>query len=81
MIETERGYRFETTGREFYANGYIGIDSGLGIAQGYDRGIDISIPHDDEDYEPNELKKAERNELADYMISLWTKFKDSSAAL
>ena len=41
MIKTERGYKFETTNAEFDANGFIGIDTSLNIAQGYDGNIDV----------------------------------------
>jgi len=54
-----------STGRELYANhGIIGINSALGIFEGYD----------DDVYDDVWLKE-EKIELADYMISLWSKYK------
>ena len=81
MIQkTEEGFKF-SSGRSFYANGYIGIcedkDGYLEIAEGYDGGINL----EDKDGESlrgepeNELTNYEKEELANYMIGLWTKFK------
>jgi len=54
-----------STGRELYENhGIIGINSTLGIFEGYD----------DDVYDDVWLKE-EKIELADYMISLWNKYK------
>lgn len=73
MTKTDSGYKFNSTGREFYANGYLGIfednDGILNIAEGYDGYIS---PDDDSP----DLTKEEEVELADYMISLWEKFKN-----
>lgn len=65
-----------STGTEKYANnGIIGISPLMGITQGYDGGF----------YQPDDgwtdehlydLTKAEQVELAEYMVSLWTKFKE-----
>lgn len=83
MIQkTSNGFKF-STGRSFYAHGYIGImeeaDQSISIAQGYDGYIDL----EDKEGEPIEtednesmLTQDEREELSDYMISLWTKFKN-----
>lgn len=76
MRKGTKGHIFESTGREFYANGYIGAyeaDNGvIEIAQGYDGGIDIEGDFG------SELTNQERIELADYMIGLWAKFKEQS---
>jgi len=74
MKKIERGYLLESTGREFYANGYIGavesFEGSVDIAQGYDGYIRID---DDEDNE--ELTPIEKIEIADYMIELWGNLK------
>lgn len=66
-------YEFETTGRSFYANGYVGIiehsDGEVGIAEGYDGYVNINGDPDEE------MSGEEATELADYMIKLWEKFK------
>ncbi len=55
----------ESTGREIDANCCIlGISPNLDIYEGYDGNIDIK-----------NLVPSEREEMADYMIGLWTKFK------
>lgn len=65
--------KFETTGRSFYANGYVGINQqtngDIDVAQGYDGYIMISDDYDEK------MSYEERTELADYMIKLWEKFK------
>lgn len=66
-----------STGKVKYANcGIIGIDSDLEITGGYDHAFHRPREDwmDDEDFEG--LDKVEQIELADYMISLWSKFKD-----
>lgn len=74
MKKVENGYSLESTGREFYANGYIGavesFEGSVDIAQGYDGYIRID---DDEDNE--ELTPIEKIEIADYMIELWGNLK------
>lgn len=73
MIETDDGYKFESTGRTFDANrSIIGINPLLEISEGYDG----HIVFEDEDYNELELTKEERTELADYMIKLWQEFKN-----
>ena len=58
-----------STGKELSANrGIIGIDPLLNISEGYDDGID-------DDYL---LTKEEKIELAEYMISLWEKYKEKA---
>jgi hypothetical protein len=52
-------------GTIYYANnGIIGIDPRLSITEGYDGGFSYS------------LTKAHRREIAEYMISLWTRVRD-----
>lgn len=74
MKKVEDGYLLESTGREFYANGYIGavesFEGSVDIAHGYDGYIRID---DDEDNE--ELTSIEKIEIADYMIELWSRLK------
>ena len=77
MKETQNGYIIESTGREFYANGYIGAMKskfgGVDIAQGYDGYINSETEDGDDD----ELTPIEKIELANYMIEVWTLFKNS----
>jgi hypothetical protein len=72
-------FTFKTTGRWFYENGYIGIgtkkNGEIIIAQGYDGGIDIEPDEEMDDFAGPKMTKEEREELADYMISLWQRFK------
>lgn len=60
---------FESTGKKVYANcGIIGVSSDskkIYLSEGYDG-----------DFPDEELSKEEREELADYMINLWTEFKN-----
>jgi hypothetical protein len=65
-------FKFDCSGRRFIANHFIGIeqdaDGDISIAQGFDGPVKVkSVPY--------QLSREERQELADYMISLWTKFK------
>ena len=63
-----------SNGREIYANGgIIGINESLEIYGGYDQGIILTdFGHD---LGPKVTwNKAERKELAEYVISLWQKF-------
>lgn len=77
MKETQNGYILESTGRGFYANGYIGAMKskfgGVDIAQGYDGYINSETEDGDDD----ELTPIEKIELANYMIEVWTLFKNS----
>jgi len=74
-------YILESTGRCFYANcGIIGIDqefdrdNGLCVSEGYDGWIDLLHTWGEEKaWTPDEAI-----ELADYMIALWTRFKQVS---
>jgi hypothetical protein len=69
-------YVFGSTGRTFYANGYIGamaLNSVVDIAGGYDQCIDIEDESKDE--YSLDMKPEEAIELADYMISVWQRFR------
>lgn len=71
------GYTFDS-GRAAYANcGIIGIQPSLDISDGYDGGFDTKPSHNEYIYgeEATPFTPAERAELADYMIALWTAFK------
>lgn len=71
MIRTRNGYKFETTGAEFYCNnGTIGINHSKEISEGYDGAI-FKL---NDDLEEVELTKAEKSELARHMIDLWADF-------
>jgi hypothetical protein len=66
---------FESTGIKQYANcGIIGLSPDLGVTGGYDDSS-ISRVWEGKKEEERELNKREREELADYMISLWQKYK------
>lgn len=67
--------KFESTGRSAYAfGGVIGISerdvNSISVVAGYDNRFPL--------HSEDELTKEERQELANYMISLWTQFKESS---
>lgn len=65
-----------STGREFYANrGLISINELGEIAEGYDGGIQLECEWDEE-FQP--WTKDERREFADYMIRLWTQFRNDA---
>lgn len=70
-IETRNGIEIAVfeSGKEAYTNcGIIGIDEELEVSEGYDGAF--------EDWNSNEpFTAAERAELADYMIALWSRFK------
>lgn len=60
-----------STGREVYAwANVVGIDPNLEVFSGYDD--DVVRPND------NDWTAAEKAELADHMIELWTRFKGGS---
>lgn len=62
----KNGFIFESTGRRIYAHGrIIGISDDLGVREGYDGGLGG----------PEDFTSAEREELAEYMIGLWERFK------
>ena len=57
-----------STGTEVYCHAQtFGIDPGLNLAGGFDGGVD------DREWTPDE-----RKELADYMIGLWTKYREKA---
>jgi len=59
---------FETTGRDEYANhGIIGIAGGM-VYGGYD----AELIH------PRRLTAEERNELADFMVAQWERFRQEA---
>ena len=63
---------FESTGREFYAHGgIIGLsepdEDGWQLSHGFDGGIG--------GYRGDDLYKEEKEELAEYMIRLWERYK------
>lgn len=75
MKKTDMGYLLESTGREFYASGYIGamesFEGSVDIAEGYDGYINID--NDEGEYiEPSAIEKIE---IANYMIELWSRLK------
>jgi hypothetical protein len=57
---------FECSGKEFFASdGIIGIEQNLIVSEGYDG----KVPY-------NKFTQEEREELSNYMIDLWTRFKE-----
>lgn len=78
MKAIQRGYLLESTGREFYANGYIGamesFEGSVDIAEGYDGHITVDGINDEDD---RELLPIEKIEIANYMIELWTRLKQN----
>lgn len=78
MKQADGNMVFETTGRWFRDYGYIGAmysGDSVEIAQGYDNLIEILTGDFDIDYDSPKLTQEEKTELADYMISMWEKFK------
>ena len=73
----------ESTGREAYANcGFVGINDDLELSYGYDgifvpylTKIDI-VQNKDSLFAKAPWTPQERTEIANYMIDLWTKFKE-----
>jgi hypothetical protein len=68
-----------STGRRFYANGNIvGIDPDLNLSGGYDNGLDTEYggyTSGEEGPTFGPWTIAEKVELADYMIALWTRYR------
>ena len=63
MKETDRGFKL-STGKEFYAYAnLLSPDSGGKLAYGYDGRVS------------EKLTKAEKQEIADYMIARWQKWR------
>lgn len=79
MRLSDSRYEFESTGRTFYANGYIGAvadeEGVIHIAQGYDGYITPETGDFDKDYDNDTLTNEEVIELSDYMINIWAEFK------
>lgn len=67
-----------STGKTRYANcGIIGLSPKGSISEGYDGGLwDKDMSNRDLYDEDEDLTKAERVELAEYMIRQWGKFLD-----
>lgn len=64
---------FESTGLELYANGgKIGINPDLETSEGYDGNFNKGWG---DDFHDIPFTQAEREELGDFMIGLWQKFK------
>ena len=71
MITEPNHITFECTGRREYVNSaIIGTSDGEFVYGGYDSDL----------FDATDLTTHEREELADYMIALWTKFKSPHAA-
>jgi hypothetical protein len=69
-----------STGKEKYANlGIIGLSPRMEVSEGYDGGFHRAREDwmDDDDYDG--LTREEQIELADYMISAWSKFRECAA--
>jgi hypothetical protein len=67
-----------SSGREFYANrGVIGLSDDLYVSQGYDGGLDAWPSEGTTHF----MTPEERRELADYMIALWTKFREADGPI
>lgn len=83
-MKHERGNRYVlSTGRELNAayGGYIGLNAELRVGLGTDHApleIDTRVEEaKDIDLDPDECwTSAEREELADFMIAQWQRFKD-----
>lgn len=74
MIQTEYGYKFESTGHEFSTHGSGGLsitDDGI-LRYGYDGIVDMANYDEDELF--YELSEEEKKELAIYMIEKWALF-------
>ncbi len=71
-MRIESDYVVFDSGKKMWANcGIIGIsfnENGFNLTEGYDGGFCFG------EWE-NKLSSQEKNELADYMIELWKKFK------
>ncbi len=66
-----------SSGRTRYANnGIIGLSPSLDVSEGYDGGFQTEIYEWDEPDPERDLTKEDLSELADYMISQWSKFKE-----
>jgi len=77
-LEKDGIIKFECSAREMYVNCHIiGIDPELEVSGGYDQGnVDHYHIYNKQKDEYEKITKEERTELANYMIGLWTKYKD-----
>jgi hypothetical protein len=68
-----------SSGRQARATlGIVGINSQLELYEGYDRRIDWPVPEWWKRQHPERtLTDEDMRELADYMIGLWTRFKET----
>jgi hypothetical protein len=68
MTRTKNGYKFESSNREFedFGTDIIGLQPDGLITLGYD-----CYP----DFKDEDLTPEEKNEIADYMIKIWTDYK------
>ena len=58
--------------------GIVGINSQLELSEGYDRHIDWPVPEWwKKQYPERALTNEDMHELADHMIGLWTRFKET----
>ena len=72
MIVSKRNTLTFSTGRSINCNcGIVGINAMLEVSEGYDG--ELRPDFDDEPWTP-----AEKAELADYMIGLWTQFREQA---
>lgn len=82
-IGSKNGIQLESTGRIIYAHlSVIGMDPTGGVFSGYDDEVWAAgnhPPDTDGGCDPP-FTRAERIELADYMIGLWTAYKERDAA-
>jgi hypothetical protein len=73
--------KFESTGKEIHINyGIIGINEEFSTFEGYDGDLFNLKYHNDPDYE-EDLTKEELLELSDYVINLWTIFREKVQTL
>jgi hypothetical protein len=67
-----------SSGRRFYANcGIIGLSDRLTVTEGYDG----AVPAWEDGWGGAVMTTEERREMADYMIALWTKFRDAGGPI
>ncbi len=80
-IRSENGIQLESTGRIIYANrGIIGVDPNGDVFGGYDDEVWAAGIQKEWDEDDPPFTREERIELADYMIGLWTAYKERDAA-
>lgn len=76
MLDKSEDEIILTSGKRLYANCLIvGIDPEMNVSGGYDQGgLDCLYNTDSHKYE--RISREDRIELAEYMIALWTKYRD-----